>query len=99
MVSLNRAVAAAMVHGPAHGLELLRALDGDARVRAHHRLDAVRAHLHEMLGDHPRAVAHYRAAAERTASIPERDYLTAKAARLARDLASTRPTDDDPAHE
>ncbi|HEX6368487.1 MAG TPA: sigma-70 family RNA polymerase sigma factor [Longimicrobium sp.] len=83
MVSLNRAVAAAMVHGPGAGLELLKALDEDARIRGHYRLDAVRAHLHERLGDAERAIAHYRAAAERTASIPERDYLTLKAARLA----------------
>lgn len=83
MVSLNRAIAAAMVHGPEAGLEQLRALDEDARLRGHYRLDAVRAHLHERLGDRERAVAHYRAAAERTASIPERDYLTLKAVRLA----------------
>jgi predicted RNA polymerase sigma factor len=53
------------------------------RLRGHYRLDAVRGHLHERLGDHERAIAHYRAAAERTASIPERDYLTLKSARLA----------------
>ena len=47
------------------------------------RLDAVRGHLYEMAGDPERAVAHYRAAAERTTSIPERNYLTTKAARLA----------------
>lgn len=83
MVSLNRAIAAAMVHGPAAGLEQLAALDDDPRLRGHYRLDAVRGHLHERLGDAERAVAHYRAAAERTASLPERDYLTLKAARLA----------------
>jgi RNA polymerase sigma factor (sigma-70 family) len=83
MVSLNRAVAAAMVHGPQAGLELLAALDGDARIAGHYRLEAVRAHLHERAGDPARAIAHYRAAAERTASTPERDYLTLKAARLA----------------
>jgi RNA polymerase sigma factor (sigma-70 family) len=83
MVSLNRAIAAAMVRGPKAGLALLAALDADARLRGHYRLDAVRAHLYERLGDADRAVAHYRAAAERTASIPERDYLTLKAARLA----------------
>lgn len=82
MVSLNRAIAVAMVHGPATGLELLSALDDDARVRGHYRLDAVRGHLYERLGDHERALAHYRAAAERTLSIPERDYLNTKAARL-----------------
>ncbi|HEX2078070.1 MAG TPA: DUF6596 domain-containing protein [Longimicrobium sp.] len=83
MVSLNRAIAQAMVHGPQAGLEQLQALDEDARLRGHYRLDAVRGHLYERLGDAGRAVAHYRAAAERTASIPERDYLTLKAARLA----------------
>ena len=82
MVSLNRAIAAAMVHGPAVGLELLATLDTDTRMRGHYRLDAVRAHLYEMFGDPARAVAHYRAAAERTASIPERNYLTARASRV-----------------
>jgi len=82
MVALNRAIAAAMVHGPAVGLEMLEALDTDARIAGHYRLDAVRAHLFERAGDHERALAHYRAAAERTTNIPERNYLTAKAARL-----------------
>jgi RNA polymerase sigma factor (sigma-70 family) len=82
MVSLNRAIAAAMVQGPAVGLELLRALDADARVAGHYRLDAVRGHLYQMAGDRERAIGHYRAAAERTTSLPERDYLTTKAARL-----------------
>ena len=83
MVALNRAIAAAMVHGPAVGLDLLQAIDGAGRLRGHYRLDAVRGHLLEMAGETERAIAHYRAAAERTASIPERDYLTGKAARLA----------------
>jgi predicted RNA polymerase sigma factor len=48
----------------------------------HYRLDAVRGHLFERAGDRERAIEHYRAAAERTASIPERNYLTTKAARL-----------------
>jgi len=82
MVALNRAIAAAMVHGPTVGLELLKALDTDARLSGHYRLDAVRAHLLEMAGDRERAIVHYRAAAERTASIPERNYLTTKATRL-----------------
>lgn len=82
MVALSHIVAGAMVHGAAAGLEQLAALDADARLAGHYRLDAVRAHLYEMLGDTPHAIAHYRAAAERTASIPERDYLITKAARL-----------------
>jgi RNA polymerase sigma factor (sigma-70 family) len=82
MVTLNRAIAAAMVHGPAAALEMLRPLDADARTAGHYRLDAVRAHLHEMAGDLDSASALYGAAAARTASAPERDYLTMKAARL-----------------
>lgn len=82
MVVLNHAIATAMVHGPAAGLERLTALDTDARISGHHRLDAVRAHLLEMTGDHERAALHYRAAAERTTSIPERNYLITRAARL-----------------
>jgi RNA polymerase sigma factor (sigma-70 family) len=82
MVTLNHAIAAAMVHGAAAGLELLKTLDADARLAGHYRLDAVRAHLLEMFGDHEAAVAHYQAAAGRTTSIPERNYLTMRAARL-----------------
>jgi RNA polymerase sigma factor (sigma-70 family) len=82
MVTLNHAIAAAMVRGPAAGLELLKPLDADDRLAGHHRLHAVRAHLLEMSGDHDAALAHYRTAAGRTTSIPERDYLIAQAARL-----------------
>lgn len=82
MVLLNHAIAAAMVHGPAKGLELLTALDSDSRLSGHYRLDAVRAHLLEMLGKYPDAIRHYRIAAARTTSIPERNYLMTQAARL-----------------
>ncbi len=81
MVTLNRAVALGMVDGPAAGLRLLKSLD--QRLAGHHRLDAVRAHLLEMAGDHEAAIAHYRTAAGRTASVAERNYLTTRAARLA----------------
>jgi len=82
VVTLNRAVAAAMVHGPRAGLALLQPLDADERMARHHRLHAVRAHLLEMAGDHEAARAHYQAAARGTTSIPEQRYLTARAARL-----------------
>ncbi len=85
MVTLNHAIAAAMVHGPAEGLELLRTLDSDPRIAGHYRLDAVRAHLFEKMGDHEAAIKHYRMAAARTASMPERNYLMTQAARLAGD--------------
>jgi predicted RNA polymerase sigma factor len=80
VVTLNRAVAAAMADGPRAGLALLDEVDD--RLEGHHRLDAVRAHLLEMAGDTEAALAHYHAAARRTTSLPEQRYLTAKAARL-----------------
>lgn len=83
MVSLNRAVALAMVKGPSAALEFLKVLDDDPRIAGHYRLDAVRAHLYERAGDREHALTHYRAAADRTASAPERDFLMMKAARLA----------------
>jgi RNA polymerase sigma factor (sigma-70 family) len=82
MVTLNHAVARAMVLGPEAGLALLATLDDDERMAEHHRLHAVRAHLHEMAGDIDAARAGYLEAARRTASRPEQRYLEARAARL-----------------
>ena len=81
MVALNHAIATAMVYGPVAGLALLDDLETDSRIAGHYRLAAVRAHLYERAGDAERARVHYHAAAERTASAPERDYLLMKAAR------------------
>jgi len=83
MVTLNHAIAAAMVHGPAEGLQLLRALDTDPRLATHYRLAAVRGHLLEQTGDYEAAIKHYRIAAAGTTNIPERNYLMTQAARLA----------------
>ena len=82
MVALNHAIAAAMVQGPQTGLHLLTSLDADERMAQHYRLDAVRAHFHEMAGNHDAAIAHYLTAAGKTTSVPERNYLAMKAARL-----------------
>jgi RNA polymerase sigma factor (sigma-70 family) len=82
MVALNRAVAAAMVHGPTVGLELIEAIEADRRIAGHYRIDAVRGHLLERAGDPEAASQRYLAAARRTASLPERHYLMTRAARL-----------------
>jgi predicted RNA polymerase sigma factor len=82
MVAVNFAVAAAMVHGPQAGLDLLAPLETDERLRAGHRLDTVHAHLLERAGDLVAAEQLYRAAALKTTSVPERNYLAMKAARL-----------------
>jgi len=82
MVALNHAIAVAMVEGPSAGLVLLEPLDAPGKLQGHYRLDAVRAHLFEMSGDRVAAIRHYLSAAQRTASVPERNYLTTKAAGL-----------------
>ena len=82
MVTLNRAVALAMVHGPRAGLALLGTLDSDDRMSHTHRLEAVRAHLLEIAGDVAAARESYRSAARMTASVPEQRYLALRAARL-----------------
>jgi predicted RNA polymerase sigma factor len=82
VVVLNHAIAVAMVDGPRAGLSLLEALDKDDRLAASHRLVAVRAHLLERAGDAQAAIPLYRAAAARTTSTPERNYLLMRAARL-----------------
>ena len=69
-----------MVEGPKAGLDALDVLAADARLKGHYRLDAVRAHLLEKAGDREAAVAHYRKAAARTSSVPERNYLVTRAA-------------------
>ncbi len=83
MAALNHAIATAMVDGPTAGLALLDRLDVPGRLAGHYRLDAVRAHLFEKAGDRAAAIRHYEAAARRTASLPERNYLALRAARLA----------------
>jgi len=82
MATLNRAVALAMVQGPAAGLAVLDTLSTDDRIAASHHLLSVRAHLLEMAGDHDAARAGYREAARRTTSEPERRHLLTRAARL-----------------
>jgi hypothetical protein len=82
VVTLNRAVAVARVHGPRAGLALLGTLDTDERMAYTHRLEAVRGHLLEQAGDLASARESYQRAARMTASLPEQRYLALRAARL-----------------
>ncbi|KQY46690.1 RNA polymerase subunit sigma-24 [Cellulomonas sp. Root137] len=77
VVTLNRAVAAAMVDGPAAGLAILDGVDD-----ALPRVDQLRAYLHERAGETDLALAHYRRAAGRAINVAERRYLEAQVARL-----------------
>jgi RNA polymerase sigma factor (sigma-70 family) len=83
MVTLSRAVAVAMVHGPRRGLDLVADLAADARMTRHHRLHSVRAQLMEMAGRRSEALDAYRTAARYATSVPEKRYLGARAAKLA----------------
>ena len=83
VVTLNRAVAVAMVNGPRAGLALLGTLDSDERMVHNHRLEAVRAHLLELAGDLADARKAYLRAARMTASLAEQRHLRLRAARLA----------------
>jgi RNA polymerase sigma factor (sigma-70 family) len=82
IVTLNRAVAVAMVNGPRAGLALLGTLDSDDRMAHNHRLEGVRGHLLELAGDTAAARESYQRAARMTASVPEQRYLALRAARL-----------------
>ena len=84
VVTLNRAVAVAMVHGPGAGLAILGTLDSDERMTRTHRLEAVRGHLLEMAGDETAARESYLRAARMTANVPEQRYLALQASRLGR---------------
>ncbi|HEV8558668.1 MAG TPA: DUF6596 domain-containing protein [Actinophytocola sp.] len=79
MITLNRIVAVAMIHGPQAGLDALTGAEADPALAGHHRVHAVRAHLLDLLGDHTAARVQYKLAASRTLSKPEQRYLLARA--------------------
>ena len=84
VVTMNAAVAEAMVFGPSAGLASIDRLLGTGRPLDAHRVSSVRAHLLELDGRVQEAIAEYTAAARSTASTPERDYLITRAHRLKR---------------
>ncbi|PZF94339.1 hypothetical protein C1I99_19495 [Micromonospora deserti] len=82
VAALSRAVAVGEVDGPLAGLSAVEEIA--TRLGDQHRLDAVRAHLHERAGHLDVAAEHYTRAAARARNTAERDYLTKQAARLRR---------------
>jgi len=75
VVELNRAVAVGMALGPAAGLELVDALDGEPALRRYHLLPAVRGDLLEKLGRQREAAAEFHRAASLTENQRERALL------------------------
>ncbi|MGH3875649.1 MAG: RNA polymerase sigma factor [Actinophytocola sp.] len=82
MVTLNRIVALAMVHGAAAGLSELDAALSDPALADHYRVSAVRAHLLALSGDREGARHHYELAARHSPSRPEQHFLISKAAAM-----------------
>jgi RNA polymerase sigma factor (sigma-70 family) len=80
MVSLGRAVAVAMVHGPAAGLDAAAELAGP--LARHHRYHAVRGHLLEMAGEPAAAAAEYATAARYATNAAEKRYLGRQSQRV-----------------
>jgi RNA polymerase sigma-70 factor (ECF subfamily) len=83
LVDLNRAVAVAIVDGPAAGLALMDELADDPRLTAHHLLPAARADLLRQLGRTTEAVREYRRALDLVGNDPEREFLSRRLADLA----------------
>jgi RNA polymerase sigma-70 factor (ECF subfamily) len=73
IVSLNRAVAVAMVDGPTSGLELIDALAGD--LESYHLLHSARADLLRRMGRKEEAVTAYKRALELVSNDSERRFL------------------------
>ncbi|MGY2061374.1 DUF6596 domain-containing protein, partial [Nocardia gipuzkoensis] len=85
IVELNRAVAVAMVHGPAAGLELVEAVAATGTLDGYHPLYAVRADLLARLGRASEARTAFLRAAELTANDAERSLLRARAGACAQE--------------
>lgn len=82
VVELNRAVAVAMAHGPAAGLELVDALTAEPTLKAYHLLPSVRGDFLKKLGRLDEARAEFERAASLTQNARERKLLLDRAAAL-----------------
>jgi RNA polymerase sigma-70 factor, ECF subfamily len=82
MVDLNRAVAVAMVDGPAAGLALMDAIEADGRLSDYYLLHAARADLLHKLGRDEEAAGAYRRALQVVGNEPERAFLTRRLTQL-----------------
>ena len=82
VIELNRAVAIALAEGPAAGLRLLDALDGNERLATYAYFHAARADLLGRLGRRPEAASAYRRAIELTSNAVGRAFLTRRLAEM-----------------
>lgn len=75
VVTLNRAVAVAMAHGPRAGLALIDTLTAQGTLEDYHLLHAARADLQRRLGDDAAAAASYARALALVTHASERRFL------------------------
>ena len=75
VVELNRAVAVAMLHGPAEGLALIDAILARGELAEYHLAHSARADLYRRLGRTEEARASYERALALTRQEPERRFL------------------------
>jgi RNA polymerase sigma-70 factor, ECF subfamily len=80
VVELNRAVALAMVSGPAAGLAAITRLEADGRLSGYRYLPAAKADLLRRAGQLPEAAASYLIAMELAQNQAERAFLAARLA-------------------
>ena len=76
VVTLNRAVAVGMAHGPEAGLAIVDALEASGALGAYHLLPATRADMLRRLGRNDEAAAAYRNARSLATTDAERRYLS-----------------------
>ena len=87
VVELNRAVALAMLFGPAAGLELVEALASEPSLKGYHLLPSVRGDLLAKLDRVGEARSEFERAAALTRNERERMFLLNRAAACAREAA------------
>jgi RNA polymerase sigma-70 factor (ECF subfamily) len=75
IVSLNRAVAVAMVEGPQRALRLIDELDEDGQLDSYHLLHATRADMHRRAGSFKDAATAYTKALSLATNESERRFL------------------------
>ncbi len=89
VVALNRAVALAMVEGPAAGIAALAGLRSHASLADYHLRPAVLAGLKRRAGDLEGAARHYREALAMRCTAPERRFIEKQLAAI--EAASATP--------
>jgi RNA polymerase sigma-70 factor, ECF subfamily len=83
VVELNRAVAVAMVDGPARGLELLDGIEAEGELADYHLLHAARADLLRRLDRRSEASVAYRRALDLAGNEAERSFLARRLTEVA----------------